>query len=89
MFEALYRAIEKAITDALPGAEVHIHDPMNDGAHLQALVIAEQFRGIPLVKQHKMVMSAVANLMEARVHSLGLKTFTPEKWEVEKKDYIM
>lgn len=80
--------IENAINAAIPDATVHVLDPMNDGQHLQALVISPSFEGIPLVKQHKMVMQPLTDALTANiVHALGLKTFTPEKWEQQKDKY--
>ena len=40
-----------------------------------------------LVKQHQLVMKALKEKFATTVHSLALKTFTPEKWESEKHNY--
>lgn len=72
--------IQKTIEGAVAGATVHVLDPMNDGQHLQAIVISPTFSGMPLVKQHQMVMRPLKEAFQA-VHALGLKTFTPEKWD--------
>lgn len=81
-------AIKDIILDALPDAEVHISDPHQDGQHFQALVISPSFEGLPLVKQHHMVMKAMQSAMESHVHALALKTFTPAKWQDAKKEYL-
>lgn len=75
--------IEQAIEDSI----AYVLDPMNDGQHLQALVISSSFEGIPLVKQHKMVMTPLKEAFAQSVHALGVKTFTPEKWETVKDQY--
>ena len=80
--------ITQIILAAIPDAEVHVSDPQQDGQHFQALVISPSFEGIPLVKQHHMVMKAMQAAMETSVHALALKTFTPEKWQHAKKDYL-
>ena len=79
--------IKEAIETALPNATVHIHDP--DGEHFQALVICADFQGMPIIKQHRLVMNPLKERFATNeVHALGLKTFTPEKWEVSKSQYI-
>jgi acid stress-induced BolA-like protein IbaG/YrbA len=79
--------IKTAILAVLPDAEIHIIDP--DGAHFQGLVISPAFVGMPLLKQHRMVMNALKEKFDSdAVHALQLKTFTPEKWENQKSDYI-
>ena len=79
--------IKKIIENSIEGATAHVLDPMNDGQHLQAIVISPTFEGIPLIKQHKMVMNSLKESFEESVHALGLKTFTPEKWETVKDQY--
>ena len=77
----LTEQIKEAISQALPDAQVHVTDPMNDGAHLEATVISESFRGLPLVQQHRLVMKSLKNAFESDLHALALKTYMPEKWE--------
>lgn len=79
--------IKKTIETAVPGATAHVLDPMNDGEHLQALVISPAFDGLMLVKQHQMVMRPLKDAFAGSVHALGLKTFTPQQWEQEKSKY--
>jgi acid stress-induced BolA-like protein IbaG/YrbA len=79
--------IEKTIADAVPNATVYVLDPMNDGQHLEALVVSPAFEGMMLVKQHQMVMKPLKAAFASSVHALGLKTFTPTKWAQEKNQY--
>ena len=72
--------VKEIIENAIPNAEVHILDPMNDGQHLQAIVISSAFEGMMLIKQHQMVMKPLKEAMAGAVHALALKTFTPGKW---------
>jgi len=81
------REIQKIIEGAIENTTAHILDPMNDGQHLQALVISSAFEGVPLIKQHKMVMTPLKGAFAESVHALGVKTFTPEKWEQAKGQY--
>ncbi len=71
------KEIHRLILEALPGATVEVLDPMNDGDHLQATVISDKFVGLPLMKQHKIVMEALREPLQGRLHALQLKTKTP------------
>ncbi len=79
--------VKITIEKAVPQSTVHVLDPMNDGQHLQAIVISPIFQGMPLIKQHQMVMGALKEALAGAVHALGLKTFTPEKWAVQRKEF--
>jgi acid stress-induced BolA-like protein IbaG/YrbA len=79
--------VKKTIEENVPGAIAHVLDPMNDGQHLQAFVISPAFEGLMLIKQHQMVMGPLTQAFATSVHALGLKTFTPERWELEKTKY--
>lgn len=78
--------IKQRIETAIPGSSAYVLDPMNDGAHLQAFVISPAFEGLPVFKQQRMVMDAVKDIFQI-VHALGLKTFTPAKWNEAKVQY--
>ncbi len=77
--------IKTKILETLSDAEVHILDPRNDGVHLEAIVISKLFMGIPLFKQHQLVMNSLKDLFETVLHALALKTYTPQQWK-EKND---
>ena len=79
--------IKRTIETAVPDATVYVLDPMNDGQHLQSIVVSPVFEGMRLVKQHQMVMKALKNALAESVHALGLQTFTPDKWEQVKSKY--
>lgn len=71
------KEVHRLIVEALPGAEVEVLDPMGDGDHLQATVSSDRFAGLPLVKQHKLVMEALREPLKGQLHALQLKTKTP------------
>jgi acid stress-induced BolA-like protein IbaG/YrbA len=78
--------IKQRIETAIPGSNAYVLDPMNDGAHLQAFVISPAFEGLPVFKQQQMVMGAIKDIFQI-VHALGLKTFTPSRWNEVKVQY--
>jgi acid stress-induced BolA-like protein IbaG/YrbA len=75
----LAQQIEAIIHTAVDNATVYIHDP--DGQHLQATVISPTFNGMPLVRQHQLVLNALKQTFNTELHALQLQTYTPEKWE--------
>lgn len=66
--------IERLITEALPGATVKITDLAGDGDHYAAHVVYKGFKGLPRVKQHKIVYDALQGRMGGELHALQLKT---------------
>ncbi|MFN3360783.1 MAG: BolA family protein [Pseudanabaenaceae cyanobacterium] len=73
--------VANLIRDAIPGAQVQVEDPLQDGQHFTAIVVAEAFRGLTMIKQHRMVNDALKSYLEdGSIHALQLKTYTPEQW---------
>ena len=79
--------IKDIIQTAIPNATIFVLNPGQDGEHFEAIVVSETFVGVPLVKQHQMVMNALKEEFKERVHALALKTFTPEKWDAIKDQF--
>jgi len=79
--------IKGIIEKNIPECTALVMDPMNDGEHLQAIVVSPAFRNLMLVKQHQMVMKPLKEAFAGPVHALALRTFTPEKWAIEKTKY--
>ncbi|MFT7538686.1 MAG: stress-induced morphogen [Lysobacterales bacterium] len=80
--------IKNTIEKVVEGSTAYILDPMNDGQHLQAVVVSPSFEGMMLIKQHRSVMNALKDAFGSdTVHALGLKTFTPEKFELERAHF--
>ncbi len=80
----LAREIKEAILKTIPNATVLVTDP--DGQHFEAIVISDIFVGMPLMKQHQLVMNSLKEQFKERVHALALKTTTPEKWNQLNKE---
>ncbi len=65
------------ITQKLPNSQVFVEN-LKGNDHLQVTVIASQFNGLSLVKQHQLVYAALkAELASEAIHALALKTGTP------------
>ena len=66
------------ITKKLPSSKVSVQN-IKGNDHLQVTVIASEFNGLSLVKQHQLVYSALKEeLASEAIHALALKTETPK-----------
>ena len=66
--------IERLIKEAIPDAEVTIRDLAGDGDHYAARVVSPSFAGMPRVRQHQKVYSALGGRMGNELHALQLET---------------
>ena len=66
------------LTDAFPEAEITLTDLAGDDNHWQAEIVSSQFAGIPRVKQHQLVYSALKGTMGGELHALALKPRAPD-----------
>ena len=65
------------IKNKIPSAQISIEN-IKGNDHLQVTVIASEFNGLSLVKQHQLVYSALKQeLASEAIHALALKTETP------------
>lgn len=69
--------IEDMIKTAIPDAIVEITDLAGDGDHYAAKVVSSVFKGLPRIKQHKLVYDALDGKMGGVLHALQLTTATP------------
>ncbi|PPR09914.1 MAG: hypothetical protein CFH44_00307 [Proteobacteria bacterium] len=69
--------IKNAIIAAVPDAEVTILDPMNDGVHLQCVVIAPSLEQYSRVERQKLVNNSIKQYFDSgELHALGIKIKT-------------
>mgnify|MGYP005747624517 CR=1 FL=1 len=69
--------VTNLITKKLPSSKVLVEN-IKGNDHLQVTVVASEFIGLSLVKQHQLVYSALKNeLASEAIHALALKTETP------------
>ena len=74
--------IRDLILQALPEAIVEVHNPMQDGQHFGAIVIAPQFTGLTMIKQQRLVNEVLKPYFDSgEIHALQLKTYSPEQWQ--------
>ncbi len=80
-------AIVKKLEAALPGAQVAARDLTGTKDHYKVTIVAPQFEGLMLIKQHRMVYDLMREDMEEHgggIHALSLETYTLSEWEDKK-----
>lgn len=58
----------------------------DDGAHFEALVVADAFAGKRTLQRHKIVYGTLGERMGREIHALSLKTLTREELEQQQGD---
>jgi stress-induced morphogen len=69
--------IRTRLLSAFPHAHVEVTDLTGTQDHFQALVVTPDFEGKSRVEQHKLVYSALGELMNGAIHALALTTRAP------------
>ena len=46
-------------------------------SHFRVKIVAEGFRGLSRVEQHRMINAALADLLKERVHALAIQSSAP------------
>jgi stress-induced morphogen len=67
-------ALERLLVQAFPGARVKVVDLTGTQDHYEVSIVASQFRGLPKVRQHRLVYEALTEQMKGAIHALSLKT---------------
>ena len=66
--------IKNMIKDAIPDAEIAIHDLAGDDNHYSATIKSKVFSGKSKIEQHKLVYKALKGKMGNELHALALNT---------------
>jgi BolA protein len=60
--------------------ESHMHNvPAGSESHFKVTLVSDRFDGQMLIKRHRAVNQALADVM-SDIHALALHTMTPEEW---------
>lgn len=57
-----------------PKAQIKITDLVGDNDHYSLDITDESFKGMPLIKQHRMVKDALKSVLHQKLHSITIKT---------------
>ena len=72
--------LQNYITQELPCDYIQVLG--DDGTHFEAVIVSPAFVGKNMVQQHQLVYAALGDRMREEIHALGMKTYTPEKWQI-------
>ena len=70
-------ALEAALKEGFPDAEIVIQDLAGDGDHYRAKIVSTAFAGLSRVRQHQLVYAALGGKMGGELHALALETGAP------------
>ena len=70
-------ALEAALKEGFPDAEIVIQDLAGDGDHYRAKIVSAAFTGLSRVRQHQLVYAALGGKMGGELHALALETGAP------------
>ena len=57
--------------------------PEGSESHFRVIIVSEKFEGLPTIKRHQMVYSAVSKELRESIHAFSQQTFTPLEWEAK------
>tara|TARA_Y100001970_G_C14018588_1_gene742252 strand:- start:44 stop:316 length:273 start_codon:yes stop_codon:yes gene_type:complete len=57
------------------------HEQHDGGFHLEAVIVSKTFINKSLIERHKMIYTALGDLLEHEIHAFSMKTLTPDEWE--------
>ena len=85
--------IEKQIRASLDVSYFDIHDDseihaghsgnLSGGGLFSAIIVSADFDNLPLLKRHRLVYSALGDLMGGSIHAFSMKTLTPGEFNPE------
>ena len=72
--------IGKLIQAGFDNATVKV---VGDGAHFEALVVADEFEGKRSLQRHQLVYKTLGTLVGNEIHALSIRALTPEEWRAQ------
>ncbi|HZD52998.1 MAG TPA: BolA/IbaG family iron-sulfur metabolism protein [Woeseiaceae bacterium] len=70
-------AIEKLISDGIPGAQVRVSS--EDNTHFQAVVVSDAFTGLRPTARHQLIYRCLGERMGDQIHALSIRALTPSE----------
>ena len=57
------------------------HDLNSGGFHLAAIIVSDDFEGKSLILRHKIIYTALDELIQNEIHALSMQTMTLSEWK--------
>lgn len=75
--------VKAVLEQTLELTECHVE---NDGSHYQVIAVGEMFAELSRVQAQQAIYQPLsAQIADGSLHALTIKTYTPEKWQRERK----
>ena len=66
--------------DIIDEGHLHIgHEGAKKGGHFKVLIVSDQFKNKTPLERHRLVYSAMGELMKTEIHALSINAKTPEE----------
>ncbi len=80
--ECLEETLNPTELEIVDDSHLHAGHSGHGGAgHFQVHIVSEKFNGLATLARHRLVYSALENMMQTEIHALSIKAETPNKDE--------
>jgi BolA family transcriptional regulator, general stress-responsive regulator len=55
------------------------HAGAREGGHFRVQIVSDRFRSHTLLQRHRLVYTALADLLDGQIHALSIRALTPEE----------
>lgn len=81
LMRELLSTLEPEIVEIYDDSAEHAgHPGASSGGHYQLIIVSRRFAGCSRVARHRMVYTALADLLQSHVHALAITAWTPEEF---------
>ena len=80
--ECLEETLNPTELEIVDDSHLHVGHSGHGGAgHFQVHIVSEKFNGLATLARHRLVYSALENMMQTEIHALSIKAETPNEDE--------
>ena len=62
------------LQQSFPNAKIKVTDLAGDQDHYSLDITCSSFKGLPLIKQHRLVKDSLSKALESELHAITIKT---------------
>ena len=66
--------LQSILQNSFPNAKIKITDTAGDQEHYALEITSNVFKDLPLIKQHRLVKEALAEVLVKELHAISIKT---------------
>jgi BolA protein len=76
---ALRQSLAPTVLEVIDDSHLHAgHAGAREGRHFTVRIASARFSGLPRIAQHRLVYSAVADLIPQGIHALAIEAHVPD-----------